>query len=69
VEAPEASTPAHFIINKKLIGLPDSGAGINENTPLARRWREVQKIAKTFEIRLRNEYLHTMKKFTRWKVS
>lgn len=61
----EALTPAHFLIGRQLVLLPEPDIE-HINVNLLKRWQLVQKITNDFWQRWRNEYISNLQTRTKW---
>lgn len=61
-----ALTPAHFLIGRPLVALPDAGKLVNEKDNRLNRWEQVQKMTQVFWERWKTEYLMTLINRSKW---
>lgn len=61
-----ALTPAHFLIGRPFVAVPDAGNLINEKDYRLNRWEKVQKMTQLFWQRWKMEYLMTLTHRSKW---
>ncbi len=61
-------TPAHLIIGKKLLSLPDDYGKDDREDKVAIMWRQRQRLSGEFWTRWTKEYLNTLQKYSKWHM-